>query len=93
MGMEEQGQPVTTAHGRSVNHDYRVCLSLHGVDHRVTVVHVCLCVCVSGQRNHITGYISSSVCVLGRETHWARPSKKNNWGARCKAKQHKERDT
>lgn len=42
MGMEGQGQPVATAHGRSVNHDYRVCLSLRGVDHRVTVVHVCV---------------------------------------------------
>lgn len=46
MGMEGQGQPVATAHGRSVNHDYRVRLSLQGVDHRVTVVHVCVSVCV-----------------------------------------------
>lgn len=91
--MEGQGQPVATAHGRSVNHDYRVHLSLQGVDHRVTVVHVCVCVCVFGQRNHFTGHASSSVCMLGRETCWARRSKKNNRGARCKAKQHKERHT
>lgn len=65
MGMEGQGQPVAAAHGRSLNHNYRVCCSLQGFDHRDTLVRVklcarvcvCACACVCGHR------IIGCVCV------------------------------